>query len=181
MTPSCASVSPAAQKSEFPAFRFWVTALNPSNRALGGCNPRLPQVKPPGAAGRALHPVPSGTPETCPSQKCSSRSIPLGMCCKTKAVAEFCSSAGREERNLLGNKISSLPWSLRVLAGSGAVVTSLTAPFVVFQPLEFVFLQTRLCPILFYSKLFRPVLGSLSLRAHQPKNPDLSGVVTSPT
>lgn len=164
MTPSCASVSPAAQRSECPAFSFWVTALNPSNRALGGCIPHLPQVKPPGAAGRALHPVPSGTPETCPSQKCSSRSILLGMCCKTKAVAEFCSSAGREEQNLMGNKINSLPWSLRVLAGSGAAVTSLTAPFVVFQPLEFVFkiifLQTRFCPILFYAKLFRPGAAS---------------------
>lgn len=131
MTSIRASVSPVAQKNEHPAFSFWVTAIKPSNRALGGCIPHLPQVKPPVQEQQAgpsspqpARPVPSGTPETCPSQKCSSRSIPSGMCCKTKTGAELCTSVGREggreEGNLMGNKISSLPWSLRVLAGSGA-------------------------------------------------------------
>lgn len=125
MTSSCASVSPVAQKSERPDFSFWVTAIKPSSRVLEGYVPHLPQVnlleqQAGPSSPQPAHPVPSGTPETCPSQKCSSRSIPSGMCCKTQAGAEFCTSAGREEGNLMGNKISSLPWSLRVQAGSGA-------------------------------------------------------------
>lgn len=54
MTPVCASVSPVAQKNECPAFNFQVTKH--SNRGLEGCIPCLPQVKPPGAAGRSLLP-----------------------------------------------------------------------------------------------------------------------------
>lgn len=191
MTPNRASVSPVAQKDECPAFSFWVAAIKPSARGLEGCVPHLPQVKPPGAAGRAL-PVPSVTSETCPSQKCSSRSIPSGMCCKTTAVAEFCTSAGREEGNLMGNKISSLPWSLRVLAGSGAAgdlthstFCSASASLICFLshfPANKVLFRTFLFQVILFKSLYSgwelPVPGSLSLRARQTKSPDPSRVVT---